>query len=167
MAFSEYTNKNIQEVFKILKTSESGLLNKEALLRQQEFGLNEIKEGGINIVAILARQARSPFFYLLLIAGMTAFFIGEKIDGAVVFIFIAANVAIGFIQEFKAERTIFLLKNIISQKIKVLRGNKEAIIEKKHLVPGDLVLLVPGDIVPAELRIFALQNFLVDESFLK
>jgi len=166
MEFYKYTNKTIREVFNMLKTSESGLLQKEAVLRQKKYGLNEIKAKGINILDILLRQFKSPFFYLLFIAAIVAFFIGEKIDGIVILIFITINVAVGFIQEFKAEKTISLLKNIISQKIKVLRGGEQKIIEKKYLVPGDLVILSPGDIIPAELRILNTQNFLVDESVL-
>ncbi len=166
MGFSEYTNKNIEEVFEKLKTSKSGLLQKEAVLRQREYGLNEVYASGITTLDILFRQFKSPFFYMLLIAGIISFFIGEKIDSIVILIFISINVILGFFQEFRAEKTISLLKNIISSKIKVLRDDKQVIIEKKYLVPGDIVLLFPGDIVPAELRIISTQNFLIDESVL-
>lgn len=166
MSFFEYTNKTVQEVFAELKTSPSGLKSQEALLRQKKYGLNEVKAVGVSVLDILFRQFQSPFFYLLLVAGIVAFFIGEKIDAIVIFIFIAINVVIGFFQEFKAERTIFLLKNIISQKVKVLRGGAQEIIEKKYLVPGDIILLVPGDIVPAETRVIEVENFLIDESVL-
>ncbi|OGZ62942.1 MAG: hypothetical protein A2639_01480 [Candidatus Staskawiczbacteria bacterium RIFCSPHIGHO2_01_FULL_34_27] len=166
MKFSGYTNKTIQEVIESLKTSESGLFKKEVVLRQKEYGLNEIKTKGVGVMDILFRQFASPFFYLLLIAGIVAFFIGEKIDSIVILIFILINAFIGFIQEYKAERTIFLLRNIISSKIKVLRNNIKEIIEKKYLVLGDIVLIETGDIIPAELRILSCQNFLVDESIL-
>src|SRR3989344_4791986 len=130
MKFSGYTNKTIQEVIESLKTSESGLFKKEVVLRQKEYGLNEIKTKGVGVMDILI------------------------------------NAFIGFIQEYKAERTIFLLRNIISSKIKVLRNNIKEIIEKKYLVLGDIVLIETGDIIPAELRILSCQNFLVDESIL-
>src|SRR5947208_1882179 len=99
MAFSQYTNKNIEEVLKELNTSLSGLSSKEAILRQKEYGLNEVRAQGTSILDILFRQFSSPFFYLLLIAGIVAFFIGEKIDSIVIFIFISINVLVGFIQE--------------------------------------------------------------------
>ena len=166
MEFYNYTNKTVQEVFEMLKTSPSGLLQKEADLRQQQYGLNEVKAKGVSIWDILLRQCKSPFFYLLLIAGVVSFFIGEKIDSIVILVFIAINVVLGFTQEFKAEKTVSLLKNIISPKIKVLRDGTPKIIEKKDLVPGDLVLLFPGDIVPAELRVIEMQDFLIDESVL-
>jgi Mg2+-importing ATPase len=166
MIFSKYTNISVDQVFAVLNTSPAGLLEKEVALRQKKYGLNEVADRGVNVVTILLRQCKSPFFYLLLIAGVVSFFIGEKIDSTVIMIFISINVVLGFIQEFKAERTISLLKNIISQKVKVLRDNVQETIEKKYLIQGDMVLLRAGDIVPAELRITSVENFLVDESVL-
>ncbi len=166
MVFSEFTHKNTKEVLALLKTSESGLSKKEAVLRQKEYGLNEVAAKNNTILDILTRQLRSPFFYLLFIAGIVSLFIGEKIDGLVILLFILVNIFIGFIQEFKAEKTVALLKNLIPQKVKVLREDAKEIIEKKYLVLGDIVFLEPGDIVPADLRILELQNFLVDESVL-
>ena len=164
MGFSEYTNIDASNTLALLKTSESGLSKKEALLRQKKYGLNEIKTKGVGVVDILFRQCKSPFFYLLFIASIIALLMGEKIDSAIIIVSVAINVIIGFVQEFKAERTIFLLKNFIPQKVKVLRSGAVEIIEKKYLVPGDIVLLSPGDIVPAELRVLQSQNFLIDES---
>src|ERR1700675_4272921 len=100
MEFSQYTNKNIQEVFSELKTLPAGLSEDEVLLRQREFGFNEVRSKGVSVWDILIRQCKSPFFYLLLIAGVIAFFIGEKIDSTVILIFISINVIIGFVQEF-------------------------------------------------------------------
>ncbi len=166
MDFSTYTNKTIQTVFEELKTSADGLSQKEAVLRQKEHGFNEIKSKGVSVVDIIMRQCNSPFFYLLLIAGIIAFFIGEKIDSIIIVASIAVNVMIGFFQEFKAERAIFLLKNFIPQTVKVLRGGAPEIIEKRYLVPGDIVMLTAGDIVPAELRVMRSHDFLIDESVL-
>ncbi len=166
MHWSYYTNKSIGEVFEELKTSPAGLLKQEAVLRQKNYGLNEVSSKKIGIFDILVRQAKSPFFYLLLIAGIVAFFIGEKIDSLVIMIFIVVNLVIGFLQEYKAERTISLLKNIISSKTTVVREGSYETIEKKYLVPGDIVSLSLGDMVPAELRVLHTENFLVDESVL-
>jgi len=166
MVFSEYTNKKIEEVFYDLKTSEAGLSKKEADLRQKTNGLNEIKEKNINILIIFARQLKSPFSYLLLIAAIIAVLIGEKIDSIAILAFVFLNVVIGFIQEYRAEKAVFALKKFIPQKAKVLREGKEEIIDKVFLAPGDVVLLEAGDTAPADLRIISLYNFLVDESVL-
>ncbi|MGA2418142.1 MAG: HAD-IC family P-type ATPase [Candidatus Staskawiczbacteria bacterium] len=166
MPFSEYTNKSAEEVLKIFKTSESGLSKKEAVLAQKKFGLNEIKAKNINWLNILVRQLKSPFAYLLLIAAVISVLIGQMIDSIAVLAFIFINVAIGFFQEYRAERAIVLLQKFIPQNVKVLRDSKEEIIDAKFLAPGDVVLLEAGDLAPADLRVINLQNFLADESAL-
>lgn len=166
MSFSEYTNKNIDEVFKTLKTSLAGLSKKECLLRQQKYGLNEVKTRKANIIEVLLRQLKSPFTYLLLVAAVVSFIVGQLVDSLTVLAFIFINIVIGFFQEYRAEKAVYDLKKFIPQKIKVLRDGKEEIIEAKFLVPGDIVLLEAGDISPADLRVVSLANFLVDESAL-
>jgi len=167
MKFSEYTTKNIEDVFEILKTSENGLSEKEAENRLKTYGFNEIKGREVGLFDVFLRQFKSPFFYLLFIAAILAFFIGDnKIDSLVIFIFIFVNVLMGFFQEARAEKAVLLLKKYIPLKTKVLRSGEEKIIDKNLLVPGDIVLLESGDIVPADLRILKVENFLIDESVL-
>jgi Mg2+-importing ATPase len=166
MDFSSYTNKSIQEVFAILKSSEAGISQEEAGKRIEIHGFNETKREKLNWLRVLFRQFKSPFFYLLFLAALVAFFIGEKTDSLTILAFIVINVSVGFFQEFRAERAIALLKQFIPSKIRVIRGGKEEMIETRLLVPGDVVLLGTGSIVPADLRIISSQNFSVDESAL-
>jgi Mg2+-importing ATPase len=166
MSFSEFTKKEIKEVFEILKSKESGLSEEEVKERQKIYGLNEIKEKRVSAIEIFLKQLKSPFFYILLIAGILAFFIGERIDSLLIVIFASLNVILGFSQEYRAHRALYLLRSYFPPDINVLRDGKEKIIDKKYLVPGDLVLLQTGDIVPADLRIIEARNLLVDESIL-
>lgn len=166
MSFFEYTDKSVEEVFKTLKTSENGLSKKEALLRQGQYGPNETKAKNINVLNILARQVRSPFFYLLFIAGVVSALIGQLVDCLAVIAFIIVNVAVGFFQEYRAERAVSLLQKFIPQRVKVLRQKQEELIDRKDLVPGDIVLLAAGDTAPADLRAVSAKDFLADESVL-
>lgn len=166
MNFSELATKEIQEVFEILATREQGLTEKEAREREKQFGLNEIKEKGVSAIEIWGRQFRSVFFFLLFSAGIIAFFLGEKIDAALIIVFAFFNVILGFSQEFKAQKALSLLKDYFPPDTNVIREGKEKIIDKKFLVPGDIVVLDTGDIVPADLRILEVNNLLVDESIL-
>jgi Mg2+-importing ATPase len=166
MAFSEFTKKEIKEVFEILKSRESGLNEEEVKERQRIYGFNEIKEKEVSAFEIFLKQLKSPFFYILLIAAILAFFIGEKIDSLLIIIFASLNVILGFSQEYRAHRALSLLKSYFPPDVNVLRNGKEKIIDKKFLVPGDIVLLQTGDIVPADLRIIEATNLLVDESIL-
>jgi len=164
--FYQYTDKTQEEVLELLNSSDNGLSKKGILLAEEKYGFNEIKTRDVVWIDVLIRQFKSPFFYLLLIAVIISLFIGDKIDSLAILTFVFLNVAIGFFQEYKAERAVSLLKKIIPARVKVLRDKKEQIIDKKFLVPGDIVFLMPGDIVPADLRILELHNFLVDESVL-
>ncbi len=166
MAFSEYTNKNIEEVANIFETSVFGFSKKEASLAQKKYGPNEIKLKNVNAFAVLFRQFKSPFTYLLLVAAVISIAIGQLVDSIAVLAFIVINVVIGFFQEYRAEKAVSLLQKFIPQKVKVLRDFKEEIIDKIFLVPGDVVLLEAGDMVCADLRAINLQNFLVNESVL-
>ncbi len=143
-----------------------GLSEKEAKARLLEYGLNETNIHEHHAWDIFLRQCRSPFFYFLATAGIISLLLGEKIDSAVIMVFVALNLCIGFIQEYRAERAVLMLNNLIIKKITVMRDGKESLLEKKYLVPDDVILLKTGDIIPAELQVIQSQNFLVDESAL-
>jgi len=166
MAFSEFTKKEIKEIFEILKSRESGLSEEEVKERQKIYGFNEIKEREISAIEIFVKQLKSPFFYILLIAATLSFFIGEKIDSLLIIIFASLNVILGFSQEYRAHRALSLLKSYFPPDVNVLRNGREKIIDKKYLVPGDVVILQTGDIIPADMRIIEAANLLVDESIL-
>ena len=166
MGFSKYTTKDIKETLKDLETSEKGLSEKEVESRLKIYGFNEIKVKEVRLFNVFLRQFKSPFFYLLFIASLIALLIGEKIDSLLIFIFVLINVLLGFFQEARAERAVSLLKKYFPLMTRVLREDKEKVIEKKFLVLGDIVLLEAGNIIPADLRIIKVENFLIDESVL-
>lgn len=169
MKFQDIVEKEKREVLEILKSQETGLTKEEVKKRERIYGFNEIREKEISPFEILFRQFKSAFFYLLILAGILAFFIGEKeekINSILIFIFAFFNAVLGFLQEFRAQRALLLLKKYFPPDINVLREGKEKIIDKKFLVPGDIVILEAGDVVPADLRIIEAKNLLVDEAIL-
>ena len=166
MKFQDFSQKNKEEVFEILKSREIGLTEKEVKKLRKVFGFNEIKEREASPLEIFLRQFKSAFFYLLIVAGILAFLIGEKINSFLIFIFAIFNVILGFSQEFRAQRALSLLKTYFPPDVNVLRDGKEKIIDKKFLVPGDIVILESGDIAPADLRVLEAKNLIVDESIL-
>ena len=166
LSFSKFAEKEIGEVFGILKSRELGLTEKEVEEKRRIFGFNEIKEKETSVFEILLRQFKSVFFYFLFFAGVLAFLVGEKIDALLIFSFAFLNTILGFTQEFRAEHALSLLKKYFPPDVNVLRDGKEKIIDKKFLVPGDIVILRPGDIVPADLKVIEAVNLMVDESIL-
>lgn len=161
-----YTAKSTDEILKSLQSSSQGLTEKEALLRQVKFGKNEIKNREIHWFDILFRQFSSPFIYLLILASLFASYLGEFVDGAMILLFVLINALLGFYQEFRSEEALKILKRYIASKTKLLREGKETFVESTDIVPGDAVILHPGDKIPADLRLVETTDLTVDETIL-
>jgi Ca2+-transporting ATPase len=159
-------NKAIEEVLKELNTSPFGLSQEEAEKRLKLYGLNEIEERKESVWAILLRQYTNPLILILVVAGFLALFLGDWHDSVIVWGLVLINGLIGFYQELKARASIESLKKLTRQRLVVIRDGKETEIDVVFLVPGDIVLLSEGDVVPADLRLLEEVGLLVDESLL-
>jgi len=166
MNFSYYSAKEINEVLKELETSIEGLTEEAAKERQKIYGLNEIKYQETTLFNIFVRQFKSSFFYLLFIASLISFLVGERINALIILCFVLINTTLSFFQESRAVKAAALLKKYAPLKVRVKRNGQEKIIEQKFLVPGDIVLLEVGNIVPADLRLIKVNNFWVNEEVL-
>ncbi len=166
MSFREYTNKTADETLKELRSSALGLSLKDVFVRQKRYGPNTIGKKENFIRTLILNQIKSPFFYLIFLLAGISFLIGEKIDGGVIFIFLIINTSLGFFHELKAEKTIRKLEEYVPIKVRVVRGGKLVVVDRQDLVPGDIVRLKAGDIVPADLRIIEERGLLADESIL-
>lgn len=132
----------------------SGLTDAEASIRLERHGLNSLPETkGKPLVSIFLHQFRSPLIYLLLAAAGAALFLGEEQDATVILIVVFLNAVIGAFQEGRAERSLAFLRQLVTLKVRVLRGGSEVMIEARLVVPGDLLLLAPGDGVAADARL--------------
>jgi P-type Ca2+ transporter type 2C len=156
-----------EEAFKILQTSEKGLSESEAKNRLDKEGLNKLPEvKGINPWKILLHQFTSPLIYILLVAAVVTAFLGEYIDTAVIAAILILNAAIGFVQEFKAEKSVRALDRMVVARARVMRDGAEKEVLSETLVPGDIVLLWSGMKVPADLRLFRTTELRVEEAAL-
>ncbi|MCH8067470.1 MAG: cation-translocating P-type ATPase [Nanoarchaeota archaeon] len=160
-------DKKIEEVFKGLDTRKEGLTEKEAEIRLKKYGYNEIKQGKkISPVKIFLNQFNNVVIYILIFALGISIFLGETVDAIVIGAIVIANAILGFIQEYKAEKSIEALKKLASLKATVIRGGKEKDIDAKLLVPGDIIKLETGDKLPADCRIYELINLQTQEAML-
>ncbi|MEO6508984.1 MAG: HAD-IC family P-type ATPase, partial [Patescibacteria group bacterium] len=155
-----------QDTLKNLRVSEAGLNDKEVLSRQGQYGKNEVTGEKVYWWTILLRQFKSPFLYLLIGAGLLSLLLGERIDGALIFLFVSINAGLGFYQEYRSEQTLKLLKNFIQFQTKVVREGKNISVNSSEMVPGDIVMLEAGDIISADIRLIEESDFTVDESVL-
>lgn len=150
-----------------LETSIKGLNSSESEKRLETYGLNEIaKKDKKSGVIILLEQFTNPLVIVLMIASIIAFFLGEQADAIIIVVIVTINSVLGFVQEFRAEKTVRALRKLIAQKAKVLRNGEKIEIENKFLVPGDIVYLNIGDIVPADIRLLQEEEMTIDESSL-
>ncbi len=160
-------SKAIEQVLKELKTSDKGLSQQEASERLKQYGLNEIKEGKkISPWKIFINQFKSIVVWILIFATIISAFLQEYIDALVIFVIIILIALLGFVQEYRAERSIEALKKLASLKATVLRDNQKKDIDSKELVPGDIIILETGDKVPADARLIEVFNLQAQEAAL-
>jgi len=141
-----------------------GLSSKEAKKKLDVYGLNQVEENKISILKIFLHQFSSPLVFLLILASTISFFSGGISDGIIILIMIIMNTVLGFTQEYRSNKTFEKLKQYISNENTVIRNGKIIKIDKKFIVPGDILIFKIGDIVSADCYILEKENLLVDES---
>lgn len=156
------------EVVKNLGTSiDKGLTDLEIQKRLEKYGTNELKEKQKEGLLSKIIAQFSDFLILILIAAaLISIFIGETKDSIVILSIVVVNAALGIYQEGRAERALEALQKITSPKAKVIRNGHLDIVPSSNLVPGDLVVLDAGDIVPADIRLVESSNLKIDEASL-
>ncbi len=114
----------------------------------------------------LLAQVHNPLIYLLLATGLITLALGDYVDSAVILLVVVVNAIIGFVQEGKAEQALDAVRDMLAAHATVLRDGERRQVDAAELVPGDVVLLEPGDKVPADLRLLRVRNLRVVESAL-
>ena len=163
-----------EEVLKKLKTNrKEGLTNDEVKFRQEKYGENQLSEKNKEtILKKFIKQFQDFMIIILIIASIVSagvsYFQGENdyIDSIIILAIVILNSIMGVIQEVKAEKAIEALKQMTPPKAKVIREGKTKDINAKELVPGDMVILEAGNIVPADCRLIECFNLKVEESSL-
>jgi len=156
-----------EELFRALNTSRSGLDAAEAARRFREYGSNEIPTAARRTtIAMFASQFKNPLVYALVFASAVAASLGEVTEAAIIITIVIVNALLGFAQEYKSEKAVDELRRYISYRAVVLREGKKRSVDTKELVPGDLVNLAVGDVVPADIRLLEADEFQTNESVL-
>src|SRR3989338_9442849 len=148
--FKNPWNHAAEEVCQYLKSSISeGLSDEEAKKRLQETGFNELpKKKSIPAWKIFLKQFNSFIIRILFAAAFISGFLAEWVDAIAISAIIFLNAILGFVQEYHAEKSIAALRKLSTLTSKVIRGGGLRGIPSKEIVPGDLLLLEPGDRIP-------------------
>lgn len=167
MHYKEHAQAHLSEIISRYKSSlTQGLSSQDAQQRRTEYGENSISTSNRTLLTIIMRQLASPFTYLLIAAALLSLVLSDVINAVVIGCIILLNLILCVIQEYRAEKTIRLLQKYLSLSTRVLRDGVETVIESTQLVPGDIVILQPGDPIPADLRILEAQQLTINESSL-
>lgn len=143
-----------------------GLSEKEVLERRNKYGLNVIEEREkLNTLSIFFSQFKNPLVYILFFVGFISLIFREFFDFLLIVSVLLLNAIMGFFQEYNAKKTLYALRKILGLQAVVIREGKRKIIEAKDLVPGDLVILIAGDKIPADGELFE-GEILVSEAIL-
>lgn len=149
-------------------TKISGLSQSEAKERLKKFGLNQISEKkSVSPLVLFFRQFKNNYLiYLLVIAAILSFLVGKSVTAWTILVVVFLVFITAYIQEYRAERAILALKNMILPYSVVIRDGRETRIESKNIVPGDILLLRTGERVPADGKILKENELRVDEAVL-
>lgn len=144
-----------------------GLSQKDAQLKLKMVGVNKLPDKAPpSAAAIFVRQFKSPFIYVLLAAAVVSYFLGQSVNSFFIVLVLFLNAFIGTIQEYSAAKAAEALKNMVPFHTSVYRDGKIVRIPTEELVPDDVVQLVSGDKVPADITLTLSKNLVVDESML-
>ncbi len=160
-------NSSISEVYKSLDSSASGLDQNKAELLLIKVGKNIIQEGKKKTVwNIILHQVSDFMIIILIIAAVISGIAGDLTDTIIILTIIILNAFAGFIQEYRAEKAMEALNKMSSSHAIVLRNQKAVKINATELVPGDVILLEAGNVIPADIRFIKIHSLKVDESAL-
>ncbi|MFA4991199.1 MAG: calcium-transporting P-type ATPase, PMR1-type [Candidatus Omnitrophota bacterium] len=160
---------DIKEIERDLKAdAERGLSAPEAEERLKKYGLNQLQEKkSITPAKIFLEQFNDFMIWVLIGAALVSGFLKEWVDAWAIIAIVMLNAILGFIQEYRAEKSLQALKRLSSPKAKVIRDGERRVVKTADLVPGDLVELEAGDNVPADCRVVWLTpNFTAQEASL-
>ena len=153
-----------QQALEQLHTSLDGLSSSEAEQRRAASGPNVLTKSKHTALSVLVRQLKSALIYLLAFASIFSFVLGDLSDGIIIAVILVINTSLGFAQEYRSERAVEKLSTFISRNVSVKRDGKTVQLDEALLVPGDIIFLEEGDIVPADGKLLAAENLQVNEA---
>ncbi len=155
-----------EAVLGALSSSAEGLSGEDAAERLRRYGPNVLASRVVTAFDVLLRQLRNPLLILLLGAATISGATGAITDAAIIAVIVALSIGLGFINEYRSETAVAKLHNDIHHNASVWRDGMHARVDIRQLVPGDVIELRLGDIIPADARILSATELECDEAVL-
>ncbi|HBP38030.1 MAG TPA: ATPase [Clostridiales bacterium] len=167
MTTQAYRESREQVIERLGSSAETGLSEQEASSRIKQFGPNSLTEKKKQpLIVKFLSQFKDIMVIILIIASIISGIYEQWLEAGVILVIVVINAILGLIQEGRAEKAIEALKKLTSPQARVIRDSRQQIIAAEKLVPGDLVLLEAGDIVPADIRLLESTALKSDEASL-
>ncbi|MEN6385846.1 MAG: magnesium-translocating P-type ATPase [Phycisphaerales bacterium] len=163
----DYSYATEPQLFEKLNSGRHGLTKEDAEKRLEKYGFNEpAKQEKRTIIFQIFSKFFNPLVIVLMIIAAFSLFFGEKISAALVILMAILSVFLSFIQEYRANKGAEKLREMVSATATVLRDGKLREVKIKEIVPGDIVDLSAGDMIPADLRIIQCKDLSINQSSL-
>ena len=163
----EKARSDTETVLRELESRPDGLSQAEADSRLKQYGLNEIaREKRQSALMRLLSNVKNPLVLLLTALAVLSFLTGDLRATAVIFVMVVLGVVLRFFQEIRADNAAEKLKAMVSNTATLVRDGKEAEVPLKMLVPGDIIRLAAGDMVPADVRVLSAKDLFLNQAAL-
>lgn len=163
----DYLGSKNEILEKIQSNPKTGLSSSEASKRLEKYGPNKIESSNKkSILEKIKDQLLDPMVILLIVASIISAFTGDKVEAIIIIAIVIINAIMSIYQEGQAEDSVAALQKMSSPEATVLRDGKRGKVKAEELVPGDIVILETGDIIPADIRLLDSRNLQIDESSL-
>lgn len=163
----DIAQRSVQEVFQLVKSQPDGLAESEVAARLEQYGYNEVvKEKRLGLLIRLLGMLKDPLIILLTALAVISILTNDVRAAVVIFTMIVLGVTLRFVQESRADSAAEKLKEMVSTTITVIREGQQKSISLRELVPGDLISLSAGDMVPADVRVTIAKDLFVNQSAL-
>ena len=162
---NDIENLTSEELFHNLQSSVNGLSDHEAASRLETYGPNILKnEAKITVLKLIGGQFKNALIYMLVLASILAFLLRDLSDGFIILTILIINTGLGFYQEYRSQNAVTKLQKLVSKEALVKRDGKETLTVEHLIVPGDVVILKEGDVVPADIKLTHVNDLSVNES---
>ncbi|WP_170313169.1 magnesium-translocating P-type ATPase [Mycolicibacterium anyangense] len=156
----------VAEVLDRLATSADGLSSAQAADRLASHGPNSLRTHQVSAWAVLRRQLNNAVLILLAVSAVVSFFLGDSTQAVIIGLILAVSIGLGFLNEYRAERASAALHSRVHHTALVRRDGHYVKVDVNDLVPGDVIALTLGELVPADVRLIAVNGLECNESIL-
>ena len=162
---AEFKDLSAEDTLRILESSSMGLTTSEAAIRIQKYGSNQVTQKTPNPLLAFLSRYWGPMPWLLELSIVLSYFLKHYLEAGIIFTLLTINVIIGYIQSRGSQKALEALKKRLAVKASILRDGKWAIREAREIVPGDIISVGLGDIIPADAKLLSGQ-LSIDQSIL-